>query len=88
MEHDILEDAPGRGRKRKTTAEQDAAILTEACDTKFTTPRRKRKLGLDVSSRTIDRRLIEHGLFGRVARHKRKFTEEEKQKRVALAEGY
>ena len=28
------------------------------------------------------------GLFGRVARHKKKFTEEEKRKRLSFAEGY
>jgi transposase/uncharacterized coiled-coil protein SlyX len=82
-------DSPRSGRKRKTSAEQDAAIVAEAEATKFTTPRRiRRKLGMDVSSRTIDRRLIEHGLFGRVARHKKKFSEEEKRKRLSFAEGY
>jgi transposase len=82
-------DSPRSGRKRKTTAEQDAAIVAEAEETKFTTPRRiRRKLGMDVSSRTIDRRLIEVGLFGRVARHKKKFSEAEKRKRLSFAEGY
>jgi len=82
-------DSPRSGRKRKTTAEQDAAIIAEAEETKFTTPRRiRRKLGMDVSSRTIDRRLIEVGLFGRVARHKKKFSEAEKRRRLSFAEGY
>ena len=89
LTHPDLQDSPRSGRKRKTTAEQDAAIITEAKDTKFTTPRRiRRKLGLDVSSRTIDRRLIEVGLFGRVARHKKKFSDEEIRKRLSFAEGY
>lgn len=88
-EHGNVDDLRRSGRKRKTTAEQDAAIEREARETKFTTPRRiKRKLGLDVSSRTIDRRLIEVGLFGRVARHKKKFSEEEIRKRLSFAEGY
>jgi uncharacterized coiled-coil protein SlyX len=87
--HGNVEDEPRSGRKRKTTAEQDEQIEQEARETKFTTPRRiKRKLGLDVSSRTIDRRLIEVGLFGRVAQHKKKFSEEEKHKRLSFAEGY
>jgi len=82
-------DSPRSGRKRKTTAEQDAAIIAEAKETKFTTPRRiRRKLGMDVSSRTIDRRLIEVGLFGRVAQHKRKFSAAEKRDRLSFAEGY
>jgi len=84
-----VDDLRRSGRKRKTTTEQDEQIVSAAKRIKFTTPRRlKRKLGLDVSSRTIDRRLIEVGLFGRVARHKKKFTEEEKRKRIAFAEGY
>jgi transposase/uncharacterized coiled-coil protein SlyX len=89
LEHENLQDSPRSGRKRKTTAEQDASMITEAKEKKFTTPRRiKRKLGLDVSSRTIDRRLIEVGLFGRVARHKKIFSDAEKQKRMSFAEGY
>lgn len=89
LAHEDLQDSPRTGRKRKTTTEQDAAIVAEAEETKFTTPRRiRRKLGLDVSSRTIDRRLIEVGLFGRVARHKKKFSDEEKRKRMSFAEGY
>jgi transposase len=72
LAHPSLQDQPRRGRKRKTTAEEEAAIVAEAEETKFTTPRRiRRKLGLDVSSRTIDHRLIEVGLFGRVARIRR-----------------
>jgi transposase/uncharacterized coiled-coil protein SlyX len=87
--HGNVDDLRRSGRKRKTTAEQDKQVEQEAKRTKFTTPRRiKRKLGLDVSSRTIDRRLIEVGLFGRVARHKRKFSDAEKQKRLSFAEGY
>src|SRR5690242_17474899 len=87
--HGNVEDQPRSGRKKKTTAEEDDAIVDEAKETKFTTPRRiKRKRGLDVSSRTIDRRLIEVGLFGRVARHKKKFSEEEILKRLSFANGY
>lgn len=89
QEHGNVDDAPRSGRKRKTAPEDDERIEQEAKRTKFTTPRRiKRKLGLDVSSRTIDRRLIEVGLFGRVARHKKKFSAEEIRKRLAFAEGY
>ena len=89
LAHEDTHDAPRSGRKRKTSAEEDEAIVAEAEETKFTTPRRiRRKLGLNVSSRTIDRRLIEHGLFGRVARHKKKFSDEEKRKRLSFAQGY
>jgi transposase len=88
-EHKNVIDQPRSGRKRKTSPQDDEKIEAEARETKFTTPRRiKRKLGLNVSSRTIDRRLIEVGLFGRVARHKKKFSEEEKGKRLAFAQQY
>jgi transposase len=89
LEHGDLQDASRPGRKRKTTEAQDEQIEQEARETKFTTPRRiRRKLGIDVSSRTIDRRLIEIGLFGRVARHKHRYTEVEKRKRLSFAQGY
>jgi transposase len=89
QEHGTVDDERRSGRKRKTTAEIDEKIEQEAKETKFTTPRRiKRKLGLDVSIDTIDRRLIEVGLFGRVARHKKKFNSEEIRKRLSFAEGY
>ncbi len=88
-QHGNVDDLPRSGRKRKTTAGTDTKVEQEAKKTKFTTPRRiKRKLGLDVSSRTIDRRLIEVGLFGRVAQHKKEFTEEHKRARLSFAEGY
>ncbi len=88
-QHGNVDDLRRSGRKRKTTSEEDASIVDTAKRIKFTTPRRIRhKLGLDVSSRTIDRRLIEVGLFGRVARHKKKFSKEEIRKRLAFAEGY
>jgi transposase len=50
----------------------------------------KRKLNseLDVCAHTIDRRLQEANLNGRVAQHKKKFTEAEKRKRLSFAEGY
>jgi transposase/uncharacterized coiled-coil protein SlyX len=87
--HGKVEDEPRPGRKRKTSPTTDEHIEQEAKKTKFTTPRRiKRKLGLDVSSRTVDRRLIEVGLFGRVAHHKKKFSEEDIRKRLSFAEGY
>lgn len=82
-------DSPRSGRKRKTTAEQDAAVVDEAKETRFTTPRRiRRKLQLDVSVATIDRRLIDAGLPGRVARHVFQLTDEHKRQRLSFAHGY
>jgi len=78
------------GRKRKSTKEQDEAIVEEAKAQPFTSPKRiRRKLEFDhISITTIDRRLQEAGLYGRVARHKRAYTPEEIRKRLAFAEGY
>ena len=41
-----------------------------------------------MSARTIDRRLQEAGLFGRVALRKQVFDEDDKKKRLSFAEGY
>jgi hypothetical protein len=72
-----------------TDEAMDTAIAGAAHVDKFCTPRSlKRKYQLEPSERTIDRRLQEAGLYGRVARHKRAFTEEEKRKRLSFAEGY
>jgi transposase len=82
-------DSPRSGRKRKTTAKQDADVLAEAQETKFTTPRRiRRKLQLNVSVATIDRRLIDAGLPGRVARHVFQLTDDHKRQRLSFANGY
>jgi hypothetical protein len=55
---------------------------------RFTPRVLKLKVGLEVSTRTVDRTLQAADLFGRVALKKRKFDEEEKRKRLAFAEGY
>ena len=89
LEHGDLKDEPRRGRKRKTSEEEDINIAVVARVEKFTTPRRiKRKLGLDVDRRTIDRRLQECGLFGRVAKHKKRYTADQIRDRLSFANGY
>ena len=77
------------GRPRSTTTAEDISIAVTARVEPFTPPRGiRRKLDLDVSPRTIDRRLREAGLFGRVARHKRAYAAAEIRARLAFAEGY
>jgi len=77
------------GRPRATDEETDVNIVVTAKIEPFTPPRGiKRKLDLEVSPRTVDRRLIEAGLYGRVARRKRKYTNAERVKRLAFANGY
>lgn len=77
------------GRPRETDEETDTKIALVGFVEKFTSPRQiKRKLDLSVSRITIDRRLQEAGLFGRVAQHKRDYSGDELRKRLAFAEGY
>lgn len=81
-----IEDAPGRGRKRITTDTEDDKIVRSAQKTPFVTPRILRsRLELDVSARTIRRRLDEAGLYGRVARMEYPFTDEHIEKRLTFA---
>jgi len=86
--HDLV-DADRSGRPRITDQDTDDAIMHEAQETIKTTPRLiKRKLELDVSSRTVRRRLDEVGLFGRVARSEYPFDERDIQRRLSFAQGY
>lgn len=77
------------GRPRATDEETNVAIVQSAADDPFLTPCRiKRQLELACSPRTIDRRLIDAGLHGRVARRKRDHSEAELKARLSFAEGY
>jgi transposase len=84
-----VHDAERSGRSRETTELEDTALVVASVAEPFTPPRQlKRKLELDVSPRTLDRRLIEAGLPGRVAVHAKDFTDEDIRKRLSFAEGY
>jgi transposase len=78
------------GRPRSTDEAMDTAIAGYSHCEPFATPKRvRRKLNLsDISPRTIDRRLQEAGLFGRVARKKRHYSGAEVAARLRFAEGY
>lgn len=85
-----VKDEPRCGRPRCTDEAMDTAIVGAAyAENNFCTPRGlKRKYQFEPSARTIDRRLREVNLFGRVARHQRKFSDADRQKRLSFAEGY
>ena len=71
-------DEERSGRPRETTENDNEAIVFLSVVDHYLTPREIiYELDLNVSARTIDRRLSESGLFGRVAKRKRTFTEEE-----------
>ncbi len=78
------------GRPRKTSPVIDRRIVQYAKKTIFTTPLKiKRKLELSlISQQTVRRRVAEKGLFGRVVRFKRDYSESEIQKRLSFATGY
>jgi transposase len=81
-------DEQTHGRPRCTDEAMDTAIAGAALVETFTSPRQlKRKYEFEPSSRTIDRRLQEAELFGRVARHTFTLTVEHKLKR-SFAERY
>jgi hypothetical protein len=88
-EKEDVDDAARSGRPRCTDEALDTAIAFTSHVEPFTPPLDiKRKLNLDISDDTIDRRLKEAGLYGRVARHLVTFTSEHKQNRLAFAHGY
>jgi transposase len=84
-----LADEPRSGRPRCTDEALDTAVAFVSRVEPFATPRQlKRKLQLDMSVDTIDRRLIEAGLPGRVSRHVFQLTDGHKRKRLSFAQGY
>src|SRR5665648_205705 len=88
-EKSSLADEPRSGRPRCTDEAMDTALAFVSRVEPFATPRQlKRKLQLDVSVDTIDRRLIEAGLHGRVARHVFQLTDAHKRQRLSFAHGY
>lgn len=89
LNHSDVQDEPRPGRPRLTDEATDTALAFVSRVEPFATPRQlKRKLQLDVSVDTIDRRLIEAGLPGRVARHVFQLTDEHKRQRLSFARGY
>lgn len=77
------------GRPRCTDEATDTNIAVTARVEPFTSARQvRRKLDMDASARTVDRRLQEAGLFGRVAVHKRDYSDPELRKRLSFAEGH
>jgi transposase len=85
-----VKDEPHTGRPRITDEKTDTNIALTAIEEPFTaTPKQiKRKLGLDVSPRTVRRRLDEAGLHGRIARREHRYDEDELAARLAFAYKY
>ena len=65
------------------------AIVGIAIVNPFIVPRQLiRDHNLDISADTVDRRLIEAGLHGRVAHHGMSFTDDHRRQRLSFANGY
>jgi transposase len=78
-----------RVKKRKTDENTDKNIVKTFTDHPFMKPKQiKATLNLSVSSRTIDRRLIEVGLFGRVAKKEHFYTDDQLRARISFGSGY
>jgi transposase len=84
-----VKDAVRSGRPRQTSELEDETIVVSAVVDPHLTPRAvKQEVQTDASPHTVSRRLDEAVLFGRVAQRKRKFTDEDRRKRLSFAEGY
>jgi len=84
-----LEDSERSGRPRCTTDETDQQIGLLSDHKTTSTPRDiQRELRLPVSLDTIDRRLTEIGLFGRVQETEYALSEFDIQRRLAFANEY
>ena len=84
--NDGMVESKRRGRKRKLSPDVCETIVEHVKEVKFVTPREiKYFFDLDVCNHTIDRMLIEHGLFGRVARTRH--PQMNPKKRLSFAHG-
>ena len=85
-----VNDLPRSGRPRATDDATDTNIVVVAeVEPHHSTPKQvKRKLDLQVSPRTVRRRLDEAGLFGRVEREEHELSDYDRQRRLAFANGY
>jgi transposase len=80
--HEVLGRKPGGGRKRKTTKQQDRRILRAVKkDRKITGEEIRESLELDVSDRTIRRRINESGEFKSYWATKKPFINENNRKK-------
>jgi transposase len=78
-----------RGRKRKTDENTDTNIAIRSVDDPFMKPKQiKAELDLEVAPRTVDRRLVEAELPGRVAKKEHDFKPAHLRARVSFGSGY
>lgn len=84
-----ITNLPGRGRKRATNYRQDALIVRQTkVKSNISSSEIKDQLNLNVSTKTIRRRLHEKGLSSRVSIKKPMITLKNKKKRLEFAKKY
>lgn len=88
-ETQTIDNLPGRGRKRATNSRTDSLIVRQIkINPKTTSSEIKEELKLDVSTKTIRRRLHEKKFFSRVSIKKPMITPANKKKRLNFAKKY
>jgi transposase len=88
-EENSLKDRPRCGAPRKTTEEQDQAIINEVTENPFTNATQiTRSLHLPVTDRTVRRKLHSAGIHHRVPSVKEKLTQGHRDKRLQFATEY
>jgi transposase len=88
-EYRNVEDMDRSGRPCITDENTNINIVVDAIVDPFTVPNQiLADLDLDISARTVRRRLDEAGLFGRVSRTGYPFSDEHIRKRLSFANGY
>lgn len=90
LDSGTVDDEPRAGRRRRLSSSAAAAITAAATEQPFdSTPRQLRaKMKLNVSRRTIRRRLNDDGILGRKARHSYILNENTIRARLSFAHGY
>lgn len=84
-----VKDKERSGRPRCTAEEEDERIISLAEERKFITPKQiKNELKVDISAKTVRRRLDEVDLHGRVAKKEYVLEEEDISRRLSFADGY
>lgn len=86
---DAVENIAGRGRKRKTTSREDARIVREVMKNPSASARQvKQSVNINVSVKTIKRRIKDAGLQSFLKRKKPFISDRNKKKRLAFAKKY
>jgi transposase len=92
LNFNTIKDLPGRGRKKKTTVQDDRRIVRLSLQDRRLPSKDIRDTlnssGVNISSRTVRRRLCEKGLHARRPRKKPYLNVKQRKKRLVWAQGH